>query len=224
MVATIATVTSTSGTMPLINSLLMLTSASKPNMTRAIDVGRSIARVPEIATTLAAMPGSYPCLIIAGRLVADKVAAEAVLGAADCAQTGASHSGRHAEFARHPANPCGSSLEEVIGDATDQNELGHQQEHRDGDEFVGGDGRQRSGLQYAREHRHAANKIKPENSRAGHRKANWRTDRQQHEQHNHYKDQDHSKVSPAAGDAGRAIMVRPSGKRNDMSDQVKHEP
>src|SRR3954469_14073249 len=48
-------------------------------MTRATDGGISIARVPEIATTPAAILGSYPCLSIAGRLVADSVAAEAVL-------------------------------------------------------------------------------------------------------------------------------------------------
>ncbi len=48
-------------------------------MTSATEGGISIASVPEIATTPAAIFGSYPCFNIAGRLVADNVAAEAVL-------------------------------------------------------------------------------------------------------------------------------------------------
>ena len=42
-------------------------------------VGSNIASVPDIATTPAAILGSYPCFNIAGRLVEESVAAEAAL-------------------------------------------------------------------------------------------------------------------------------------------------
>ena len=130
-------------------------------------------------------------------------------GAADRAEAGAGQRGRHAEAAGDPADPGGGRLEQIVGDAADQHELGHQQEHRDRDQFVGRHRRQRRGLQDARQHRHAADQIKPEHARARHRKADRRADRQQHEQHDHRQSENHSKVSPAACDAGSAITARP---------------
>ena len=58
MVARIVMVTQIAGMMPLISSLPMLTSASRPKMISAIEVGISMASVPEIATTPAASRGS----------------------------------------------------------------------------------------------------------------------------------------------------------------------
>jgi hypothetical protein len=51
-------VTSIAGTMPLIRSWPILTSASRPNSTSATLVGNSIASVPDMATTPAAIFGS----------------------------------------------------------------------------------------------------------------------------------------------------------------------
>ncbi|MHC2884426.1 hypothetical protein ACVI53_007296 [Bradyrhizobium barranii subsp. barranii] len=56
--AMMVNVTRIAGMMPLISSLPMFTSASRPKMTSATLVGSSIDRVPEIATTPAAIFGS----------------------------------------------------------------------------------------------------------------------------------------------------------------------
>ena len=130
-------------------------------------------------------------------------------GAADRAEAGAGKRGRHAKAAGYPAHPGGGRLEQIVRNTADQNELGHQQEHRDGDQFVGRHRRQRRGLQDAAQHRHAADQIKPENARARHRKAHRGADREQHEQHDHRQRENHSKVSPAACEAGRPITARP---------------
>ena len=106
-------------------------------------------------------------------------------GAADGAETGAGQGGRHAQAAGNPSHPGGSRLEQIVGNAADQHEFGHQQEHRDGDQFIGCHGRQRRGLQDARQDRHAADQVESQNAGAGHCKADRRADREQHEQHDH---------------------------------------
>ena len=130
-------------------------------------------------------------------------------GAADRAEAGAGQCGCHAETAGDLADPGGGRLEQIVGNAADQHKLGHQQEHRNRDQLIGGHRRQRRGLQDARQHRHAADQIKPEHARARHRKAHRRADRKQHEQDHHCQSENHSKVSPGAWAAGSAITARP---------------
>ena len=56
--------------------------------------------------------------------------------AADRAEAGAGQRGRHAEAARNAADPGRGGLEQVVGDAAEDDELGHQHEHRDRDQLV----------------------------------------------------------------------------------------
>ncbi len=58
MVSMMVAVTRTAGMMPLTSRRPMFTSASRPKITSATEVGSSIANVPEIATTPAAIFGS----------------------------------------------------------------------------------------------------------------------------------------------------------------------
>ena len=122
----------------------------------------------------------------------------------DRAEAGAGERGRHAEAARNASDPGRGGLEQVVGDAAQDHELGHQDEHRDRDQLVRAGGRERRRRDDPGEDLQAADQVQADAARDDERERDRHAAREQREQQQRDAGRHHggSSSAPEIGGSG----------------------
>ncbi len=116
--------------------------------------------------------------------------------AGDRAEAGTRKGRRYRQTGRGPPQPDLGTVEQLVGDPADDDELGHKHEHRHGDQLVGRGGRQRRAAQDAQHDIQTALEIEAHHAGNAQREGHRHAEDQQQEQYDESDRDDHPACSP----------------------------